>query len=203
MASITPCDPSACNGGGDSSGGESSGGESSGGGASSGGGGSINDDMLKQHNDYRAAHNADPLTLDDDLNEKAQAWADHLAETNSFTHDYDNTYLNEEYIGENIAMMSGGKDGAIDATRMWYCEVDDYKKKPNVWSSNPAIGHFTQVVWKNTERVGFGIAEGSDGMTRVVANYAPGGNFNFEKPSGAAANVDMADNSATCLGGNK
>jgi len=156
---------------------------------------------LKQHNDYRAAHNADPLTLDDDLNEKAQAWADHLAASNSFAHDYDNTYLNEEYIGENIAMMSGGKDGAIDATRMWYCEVDDYKKKPNVWSSNPAIGHFTQVVWKNTERVGFGIAEGSDGMTRVVANYAPGGNFNFEKPSGAAANVDMADNSATCLGG--
>ena len=49
------------------------------------------------------------------------------------------------------------------------------------------------MVWKNTERVGFGIAVGSDGMTRVVANYAPGGNFNFNKPSGAAANVDMAD----------
>lgn len=56
-----------------------------------------------------------------------------------------------------------------------------------------------QVVWKNTKRVGFGIAVGSDGMTKVVANYAPGGNFNVDKPSGIPgltnlqANVDMAD----------
>ena len=27
----------------------------------------INDDMLKQHNDYRAAHNADKLTIDQDV----------------------------------------------------------------------------------------------------------------------------------------
>ena len=27
----------------------------------------INDDMLKQHNDYRAKHNAGPLTIDQDV----------------------------------------------------------------------------------------------------------------------------------------
>ena len=27
----------------------------------------INADMLKQHNDYRATHNADPLSIDDDV----------------------------------------------------------------------------------------------------------------------------------------
>ena len=27
----------------------------------------INDDMLQQHNDYRAAHNAGPLTIDQDV----------------------------------------------------------------------------------------------------------------------------------------
>lgn len=48
------------------------------------------------------------------------------------------------------------------------------------------------MVWKDSERVGFGIATGSDGMTRVVANYGPGGNFNFNS-GGAEANVDMAD----------
>ena len=141
---------------------------------------------------------------------KAQEWADYLAATSKFEHARD-TYLNGEYVGENIAMMSGGKARAVEATRMWYCEVDDYKKNPGVFSSN--VGHFTQVsalkstrlrrkkvfraplqvVWKSTERVGFGIATGRDGTTRVVANYAPGGNFNFNSPSGAAANVDMAD----------
>ena len=50
-----------------------------------------------------------------------------------------------------------------------------------------------QLVWKDSERVGFGVATGSDGMTRVVANYQPCGNMNFNSPSGAATNVDMAD----------
>ena len=54
-----------------------------------------------------------------------------------------------------------------------------------------------QVVWKDSKRVGFGIATGSDGMTRVVANYQPCGNMNFNSASGAAANVDMADGKAT------
>ena len=27
----------------------------------------INDDMLKQHNDYRAKHNANPLTIDPEV----------------------------------------------------------------------------------------------------------------------------------------
>ena len=49
------------------------------------------------------------------------------------------------------------------------------------------------MVWKDSKRVGFGIATGSDGMTRVVANYQPCGNMNFNSPSGAAANVDMDD----------
>ena len=50
-----------------------------------------------------------------------------------------------------------------------------------------------QVVWKDSQRVGFGIATGSDGMTKVVAQYQPCGNMNFNSASGAQANVDMAD----------
>ena len=50
-----------------------------------------------------------------------------------------------------------------------------------------------QVVWKDSKRVGFGIATGSDGMTKVVAQYQPCGNMNFNSASGAQANVDMAD----------
>merc|ERR1712241_57348 len=160
----------------------------------------INDDMLKQHNDYRAKHNAGPLTIDQDLMDKAQAWADELAAKNKFEHTTVKN-LNGECLGENIAMMSGGEAGAADATRMWYCEVDDYYGTINKWQNSPAIGHFTQVVWKDSQRVGFGFATGSDGMTRVVANYQPCGNMNFNSPSGAAANVDMADGSATCQGG--
>merc|ERR1712241_139115 len=159
----------------------------------------IIDDMLKQHNDYRAKHNADPLTIDQGLMDKAQAWADELVANNNFAHN-PNKDMNGETWGENIYMASGGEASAIDATRSWYCEVDDYYNTINKWQNSPAIGHFTQVVWKDSHKVGFGIATGSDGMTRVVAQYQPCGNMNFNSASGAAANVDMADNSATCKG---
>ena len=74
----------------------------------------------------------------------AQAWADTLAATNSFEHStpFD---LNGVCVGENLYSSTGDESSAIDATRAWYCEVDDYKENPNVWTSNPAIGHFTQV----------------------------------------------------------
>ena len=72
----------------------------------------------------------------------AQAWADHLAATNSFDHSPDSD-LNGVCLGENLYTATGDESSAIDATPAWYCEVDDYKKNPNVW--NPATGHFTQV----------------------------------------------------------
>jgi len=160
----------------------------------------INEDMLKQHNDYRAKHNAGPLSIDQNLMAKAQDWADNLAARDAFEHtDSADLTLNNVCVGENIYMSSGGEDSAIDATRSWYCEVDDYYGTINKWQSSPAIGHFTQVVWKDSQRVGFGIATGSDGMTRVVAQYQPCGNMNFNM-GGAEANVDMGDGTATCKG---
>ena len=72
----------------------------------------------------------------------AQAWADTLAATNSFEHStpFD---LNGVCVGENLFFSTEDESSAIDATREWYCEVDDYKRNPNVWTD--AVGHFTQV----------------------------------------------------------
>ena len=39
-----------------------------------------------------------------------------------------------------------------------------------------AIGHFTQIVWKNSKNVGVGIAT-SGAKTWVVAKYTPSGNY--------------------------
>lgn len=73
----------------------------------------------------------------------------------------------------------------------WYDEVD----KPGYKFANPGFkkgtGHFTQVVWVNTQRVG--VALSKDGHF-ICANYFPAGNMNvpreFEKnvlPKGAKA----------------
>jgi hypothetical protein len=55
----------------------------------------------------------------------------------------------------------------------WYNEIKfydfarDYQK---------GTGHFTQLVWKSTKEVGFGIARDLGGYFYAVANYYPAGN---------------------------
>jgi pathogenesis-related protein 1 len=46
-------------------------------------------------------------------------------------------------------------------------------------------GHFTQVIWKATQLVGCGKAQGTPqkgGSTYIVCNYYPSGNYAGQKP---------------------
>lgn len=61
------------------------------------------------------------------------------------------------------------------ATNQWYSEIKDYNfEKPGF---NGKTGHFTQVVWKNSKEVGFGVAKAPNGAFYAVANYFPAGNY--------------------------
>lgn len=40
-----------------------------------------------------------------------------------------------------------------------------------------ATGHFTQVVWKESQKLGVGVARSSSGRVYVVAQYTPPGNY--------------------------
>ncbi|XP_047197361.1 Golgi-associated plant pathogenesis-related protein 1-like [Hippoglossus stenolepis] len=63
----------------------------------------------------------------------------------------------------------------------WYSEIKDYN-----WSSPGSdwktVGHFTQVVWKDTIKLGVGVASVGTNVY-VVAQYSPPGNMkgNYEK----------------------
>ncbi|CAH1776924.1 unnamed protein product [Owenia fusiformis] len=137
--------------------------------------------QLKAHNDKRAIHNAPPLVLDATLNNEAQAYAEYLLSNNKFIHCSDIRDQNIQGIGcdastseagENLA-KSGGQVDNYDATAPWYNEVNEYDFCDQGFSEQ--TGHFTQVVWKGTTKVGFGRAIGAGG-TYVVARYLPGGN---------------------------
>ncbi|KAF9284212.1 CAP domain-containing protein [Linnemannia elongata] len=88
--------------------------------------------------------------------------------------------------GENLA--AGYKDfkTGIDA---WYNEVSKYNYGSGGFSS--ATGHFTQVVWKGSKRVGCAkrFCPGSN-WTIYICNYDPPGNVqgqyqeNVSPPSG-------------------
>jgi hypothetical protein len=60
-------------------------------------------------------------------------------------------------------------------TQNWYDEVSSFD------FSNPGFsmetGHFTQLVWKASRKVGFGLGDDSSSTSFVgVANYDPAGN---------------------------
>ncbi|KAL9981245.1 hypothetical protein ACROYT_G009920 [Oculina patagonica] len=120
---------------------------------------------LKAHNDRRARHSAPELEWDDTLAQHAQEWADHLAATETFEH--------AKGTGEGENLYRGG-DGCPIATKLWYDEIKDYN------FNNPGFsmktGHFTQVVWKGTRKLGVAIATDSKGRNYVVARYYPPGN---------------------------
>jgi hypothetical protein len=126
-------------------------------------------------NAYRAKHGAPPLSLDSEVTDTAQQWADHLHETKSFDHRPNNAY------GENL-YWSSTRTRAIDsvATKAldnWYSESRRYDYATEMTESNIDydVLHFTAMVWQSSTRVGVGLKQGTNG-TYVVVNFAERGN---------------------------
>jgi len=130
-------------------------------------------ESLEAHNDYRAKHGVSKLKLDSKLCSYAKDWADKLAKADSFEH-----RQNQE-LGENLfccwssdpkAKCPGKKP--VDS---WYSEINKYNFGTEPTST--ASGHFTQLVWKNTKKMGIAKAKTKNGKVIVVANYEPAGNW--------------------------
>jgi len=131
-------------------------------------------EALDSHNQCREKHGVAPLKIDKKLCSFAQEWANKLAKEDSFEH-----RTSQEY-GENLycswssnpkAKCAGSKP--VDS---WYSEMTKYTFGSEPTSS--ASGHFTQVVWKNTQKLGIAKAKSpKSGKIIVVANYEPAGNW--------------------------
>jgi len=83
------------------------------------------------------------------------------------------------YVGENIYGSSGGATPAA-AVMLWLAEASSYDYTSN--SGN--AGHYTQVVWRDSVRIGCAIVD-CPALTyhnTVICDYAPGGNINGQRP---------------------
>ena len=133
--------------------------------------GGTNQDVWDAHNRCRAEVGVAPLQWSDSLAASAQQWANHLAATGTFEH---------SHSGENLAR---GTTGAYSVTRlfgMWENEKQHFVNGtfPNVSSDGNwmSVGHYTQVVWRDTTEVGCGLASGN-GNDVLVCHYNPAGNM--------------------------
>ena len=116
------------------------------------------------------------MELDQELIKAAQKWADYLINNDKWGHDND-----RGNVGENLAMtMNSARDYRKDfdttAVKRWYDEIVDYYFSSGHSKNANAIGHFTQVVWKGSTKLGCG--HGSNGQKAIVCcRYSPPGNY--------------------------
>ncbi len=124
--------------------------------------------VLAAHNHARAEHCAPPLEWSTELANTASRWANELA-SRGCPLEHSQTGL-----GENLFAATAGSRTPAEAVQVWVDERDLYDFDRGGFSMQ--TGHFTQVVWKGTQRVGCATLE-CNGLDFWVCNYDPAGNM--------------------------
>ena len=107
--------------------------------------------MTDYTNQYRKAHGLSPVTESEDLNNSAQAWANHLAETGAFEHDTMTCNNNRQCMSENIAITGPyQEDPAKNTVDRWYKSPGHKANMLNPDASE--IGHGTAYMDKGEWR---------------------------------------------------
>jgi hypothetical protein len=132
--------------------------------------------MLAAHNRLRAASGAPALQWDAALGNAAARFAFELALTNSFHHSSPGA---RKGAGENLWMGTRGAFSYEQMVDAWTSEQRDFV--PGVFPSVSRsgkwedVGHYTQMVWPTTTRVGCALASNA-ANDFLVCRYSPAGN---------------------------
>ena len=147
--------------------------------------------QLEAHNQVRAnvsptAANMTRLTWDAGLAGIAQSWTGQC----NFSHNP------AAGAGENLFLTTGGTHASALASSVptWAAEAANYNYMTNSCAAGQC-GHYTQIVWAKTLRVGCGITfcptvinlPAFNNAYFVACNYRPAGNFVGQRPYVAGA----------------
>lgn len=130
-------------------------------------------ECLSVHNEHRKKHRVPDLVSNQELDQIAQKYAEKVAKSGNFQHS--DCQFKNDHMGENIYMQMGRKMTGKLAVDSWYSEIKDCDF--NDPENCSGVGHFTQLVWKDSKQLGIGCAKSSNGAYYVVANYYPAGNW--------------------------
>ncbi|CAM4499362.1 unnamed protein product [Lepidochelys kempii] len=162
---------------------------------------------VREHNKHRtavrpAAANMLYMTWDAALARTARAWAKKCL----FKH---SPYLTKKFmshphyghVGENIWTGHYGIFGVPEAIKLWTDEVRHYNLQTH--KCTKTCGHYTQVVWDNSHKVGCAVvfcrkAAGVRDAAHFICNYVPSGNYP-RKPYKAGASCSQCSKEDTCV----
>lgn len=136
--------------------------------------------ILDAHNAYRNVHGAPALVWSKSLAKDAASWGKECR----WEHDGSN-----KSQGENLYASFGYPEDTLyqNAATSWYDEVALYDFENPQNSKFKDVGHFTQMVWKSSTRLGCARVSCADGQNGpfssngawlyVVCRYSPPGNM--------------------------
>lgn len=137
------------------------------------------EEILVAHNYYRRELGLPDLVWSDKVAESAQTWANYLAATETFEHSQGSVY------GENLWRGTADASSQREMVDAWGSEKENFVfgTFPDVFRKGDwtSVGHYTQIIWKNTTEVGCGLASGG-GNDILVCQYNPPGNYEGEQP---------------------
>ncbi|EFJ37505.1 hypothetical protein SELMODRAFT_76987 [Selaginella moellendorffii] len=147
---------------------------------------STQSDFLDAHNSARASVSTSPrippLSWSTDAAAFATQWITSLRDTKNcgLVHSGNRAY------GENLYKWQGSPGlpppNPAEAVKSWVSERKDYTYATNSCAAGKVCGHYTQVVWRNTQRVGCASITCPGNAMLVSCNYDPPGNWVGQKP---------------------
>ncbi len=137
--------------------------------------------LLTSHNRARAEVGLAPLVWSNTLAVYAQEWADHLASTSGQMEHRPHSGRWKQKHGENLFIGTAGYYGVTDAVMAWEREKTVWDGRAIDLSTFHAWGHYTQLVWRNTKKIGCAKVRCGDNVL-VVCNYNPPGNVLGQRP---------------------
>ncbi len=144
----------------------------------------MRDVVLGMHNEERESLGLSPLAWDSALAADAARYARQMAQTNLFRHSPRASRAIPS--GENLWM---GSRGLYDYELMVGSFLDEkrYFRRSGIlpdlsttgrWED---VGHYTQIIWRSTRKVGCALAEGQS-YDYLVCRYFPAGNVFGQNP---------------------
>ncbi|XP_033755144.1 peptidase inhibitor 16-like [Pecten maximus] len=147
-------------------------------------------DMVDFHNKARSevspsASNMLKMSWSDELADVAQNYAERCVWSHNPSRSAAPSF---SYVGENLFLTSGSYKGE-GVVNSWVKEVNNYNYFTLGCTS--VCGHYTQVVWHDSEFVGcgaaqcnsvYGLSSGWSNAIIVVCNYGKGGNYRGRQP---------------------
>ena len=136
-------------------------------------------ELINTHNKLRIKHGLPFLTQDKQLEKFAQDTANNSLISGTLK--VGENFRDGKFYGQNLYLGTGNPHTGKYVAEYWYSEIDNYSFSTGKTINGGPIGHFTQMVWKTTQKIGCAVAIGRWKVYKesyyICCYYYPGGNL--------------------------